>query len=98
MCRVVYYKSPTCEHRWLRIARKCGEKKGFNECSVFKPHGFIPHRVGSAKFAPPKTCPECDLKEKYDGNEIRMVLEDGYECYHWGEGEDQMYKHRCVIL
>lgn len=98
MCRVVYYKSPTCEHRWFYIARRCGEKKGFNECRVFKPHGFIPHYVGSPILAPPRQCPECDKGGKYDGNDTRMVLEDGFGCEHWGMGETHVYKSRCVIL
>lgn len=79
MCRVVAYKSRTCNHRWLTITARCAPSTGFTTTPVhdFRSDGCSILGRPSFTNAPAGTCPNCDLKGQYDGNTIRLVIGNG---------------------
>ena len=78
MCTTMLYESKTCKHKWMAINKSCGYtvygyKKGFTTCDAFDPKKGIVTPTPSKTMAAPRTCPECDRKGYYDGNQVRMV-------------------------
>lgn len=82
MCRTVYWKSPTCEHRWLSIGQPCPKDAGFDKCKALKTKGLLPFTPGGSVRAAHGTCPKCDLKGKYDGNMVRMLSSHSYRVQY----------------
>ncbi|EGD95356.1 hypothetical protein TESG_02842 [Trichophyton tonsurans CBS 112818] len=101
MCRTVYFKSPSCKHRWIIIGQPCAKDPGFSKCKVFKTKGILPFDAGGPILAAEKTCPVCHLKGKYDRNLTRMVESD--VCWFRQPGRKGNKKTvyvdlRCAIL
>lgn len=72
MCTTNYFKSRACQHAWMTIKKPCAEGKNFSNCESFK-DGRARARTPPGQWAPPKSCPWCDLKGAYDANTTRVV-------------------------
>lgn len=71
-------KGASCDHAWAEIVTPCAEDKGFNNCSSFG-DGKVRRRSELKRYiAPAGSCPTCDKKGDYDGNEIRTIRATTY--------------------
>lgn len=73
MCTAKLLRSPTCNHWWAEILNPCGEGKNFGNCASFEDGRARRPRDYPRYRAEDNTCPKCDRKDDYDGDQIRMV-------------------------
>ncbi|MCJ1470305.1 hypothetical protein MMC07_008950 [Pseudocyphellaria aurata] len=82
MCSAQIYKSQTCAHRWVVLTTPCAPDKNISNCTSFQ-DGRTRHLSGLRHIlAPPKACPQCDMKNLYDGSHLRMIkdFKVGVKC------------------
>lgn len=99
MCRTVYFKSVTCDHRWVGIGQPCEKDSGFDKCGMLKNQRILPFTVGGPIDAVAKSCPVCDTKDDYDGNQIRVVQADRIRFrYQLGPTRRVYFDSSCCII
>jgi len=75
MCKTESFRSHTCPHTWKTVVEAChlggfnGHQGAFQDDPARK--GLFPPRYIAA---PSKSCPSCDKKGDYDGNQTRIEL------------------------
>lgn len=72
MCTTNHFKSRACQHAWMTIKKPCAEGKNFSNCESFK-DGRARRPPPPRQWAPPGSCPRCDLKGDYDTDTTRVV-------------------------
>ena len=76
MCTAKLWESRKCGHRWTELVTPCDKDQNFGNCKSFEERHARPET--RFKEAAPDKCPKCDLKNKYDVGQIRMIKSTKY--------------------